>query len=665
VTEDDTTTHAEEPSHRDVDELPVMTAAQWAERRASRSRKKGARAWRERFTALPLWQRWALALPAAVLTLLVVFAAVEVAASAGRVHPGVRVAGVSVGGLKPDEVTRRLDEELVPRLADPVILVFEDHTWSVESTQVLVALDTTRAVDAAMAVGRSSGFVASLQERLRAWFGRSDLEAPVIGDALRVEAVVTEVATVVDKAPQDATVVIEGTGARVEPSVLGLAVRREELSQRMLQAFAEAERTVEVGADFVPVNVTEEDAAQAAEDALKMMSGPVTVTYEAESWEFPATDIAGWIAFRAVPCESDVATDTAASSQSTAAACDLEAPTPVPGAQRMVLEAFVDSAEASKTVTPRVGTAGRAPKSAEFSVSNGAVQIIPSQDGVGPDIGALALEMTTVLTGDAERTVALRTMRVEPEITTEEAQGMGITGRIGTYTTTYDPGNRPRVNNIHTLADALDGTLIAPGGTFSFNDTIGPRTAEKGYQEAPAIVNGELVPQLGGGICQVGTTIFNAVFESGLPVVERRNHSLYISHYPKGRDATVSWGGPDFRFQNDTEHWVLIATGYTNSSLTISLYGTDPGYVVTATTGDWYDITPHSVREVQDPSMPVGSRVVENRGTDGRKIAVTRTVTRNGQLVREDRFVSTYRAEEEVVRVGTMPASTTPTATAR
>ncbi len=97
------------------------------------------------------------------------------------------------------------------------------------------------------------------------------------------------------------------------------------------------------------------------------------------------------------------------------------------------------------------------------------------------------------------------------------------------------------------------GRCIAPGETFSFNGTVGPRTAEKGYQEAGAIVNGELVPQLGGGICQVGTTIFNTVFESGLPVVERHNHSFYISHYPKGRDATVSWGGPDFKFRNDTD----------------------------------------------------------------------------------------------------------------
>jgi vancomycin resistance protein YoaR len=191
---------------------------------------------------------------------------------------------------------------------------------------------------------------------------------------------------------------------------------------------------------------------------------------------------------------------------------------------------------------------------------------------------------------------------------------MGVKERIATYTTTYLSTNRPRVSNIHTLTDALEGTLVAPGATFSFNETIGPRTAAKGYEEAPAIIGGRLVPSLGGGICQVATTLFNTVFESGLPVVERRNHSFYISSYPKGRDATVSWGGVDFKFKNDTDHWIYIATAYTNSSVTISLYGTDPGYEVRGVTGEFTDIRPFPVNEVKDDTMASGTRVVEDSG---------------------------------------------------
>jgi vancomycin resistance protein YoaR len=142
-----------------------------------------------------------------------------------------------------------------------------------------------------------------------------------------------------------------------------------------------------------------------------------------------------------------------------------------------------------------------------------------------------------------------------------------------------------------------------------------------------------------------------------LPVVERHNHSQYISHYPKGRDATVSWGGPDFKFTNDTEHWILIATGYTNSSVTISLYGTDPGYEVTYETGPFTNLRNPPVREVEDSTLPEGTRVIDERGVSGRTIVVTRIVTKNGAEIRRDTFKSVYRATEEVVRVGTKPVA--------
>lgn len=449
--------------------------------------------------------------------------------------------------------------------------------------------------------------------------------------------------------------IIEDSKARIEPAAVGLGVQREVVVDDLLRCFGCEERRVAVAVEFLPVQVTEEDAQQALKDAQKMMSGPVTVTYEDESWEFDGDEIADWIDFRPIPVDDTTETvhsiDCSDSLECTGSVCADASGTVQP--HRMVLEAFISADEASKTVRARTGEAGSPAQNASFKAAAGRVDIVPHKDGTGPDVEALASSMTVALLGDGERSVALRTTRVEPEITTEKAKEMGIKERISTYTTTYSSSNKPRVNNIHTLADAVDGTLIAPGETFSFNDSVGPRTAEKGYQEAGAIVNGELVPQLGGGICQFGTTLFNTVFESGLPVVERRNHSFYISHYPKGRDATVSWGGPDFKFRNDTDKWVLIATGYSSSSVTISLYGTDPGYDVTADVGSWSNMKPHPVKEVKDPTMPEGSRVTEDAGVDGRTITVKRIVKKDGTVVREDTFRSVYKSKQEIVRVGT------------
>ncbi len=643
----------------------VDYAARRAELRSDRRRGKSLGRWWKWFVDRPGWQRAAIGLPVGVVLLVVILLFVEVAFTMGRVHPGVDVAGVNIGGKTPQAARETLDREIGLRMSRPVAAVFEDQSWSIEASTVAGAPDTDAMVEAAMAVGRTGSLGTRISDRAGAWFGGASVQPVVVADPELLASVVSVIEDKVGRDPVDASVVIEDTSARVEPAELGVAVRHDDLIAGILAAFASDEREVPVGVEFVPVQVTDEEAETARLTAETMMSEPVKVTYEKRSWEFPREDIAGWIAFRVIPTTEATGYAASATGSATPAAASSAEATGPPESVEMILEAYISAEEASATITEKVGEAGREAQDASFRVSAGTVTIVPSQDGVGPDIESLAKELTRVLSGDDNRSVELRTRRVEPEITTDDAKAMGIKERLSTYTTTYVSSNKPRVNNIHTLAAALDGTLIPPGGVFSFNETIGPRTAAKGYQEAPAIVNGKLVPQLGGGICQVGTTIFNAVFESGLPVVERKNHSFYISHYPKGRDATVSWGGPDFKFKNDTEQWVLVATGVSSSSLTISIYGTDPGYDVLAQVGNWTNVKPHPVEEVKDDTMPEGSRVVEDGGVDGRTIVVTRIVTKDGSEVRRDTFNSVYRPKAEVVRVGTKKASkpTTQTAT--
>ena len=621
---------------------------------------RDVRAW---FAGLGKWQRVAIITPIAIVLFVAFAFAAESLASAGRIHPRVQIADVSVGGMTQSRAAEVLEEQMSERFEEPVTLVFEEQSWSLESSQVAAVPQVDAMVAEAMAVGRTGGIGERAADRFSTWVQGGQLDPIVAADAEALAAVIDSIDTSVSVPPKDATILIEGTSASLQPAAVGIAMRREEVGGSLLKAFASAERELDVAVDFVPVEVTDSDAKDALRDAEKIMSGPVTVVHEDSSWEFSPDQIAAWISFRRVP----VTEEATAASQALAVSLNCDISVSATGAVvpvRHRLEAFVDANEASATVSAKVGQTGRPAVDATFSARSGSVSIIPSQDGIGPDVVALAEEMTTELAGDGERVVELRTTRVEADLTTEEAEQMGIKERISTYTTEYSSGNKPRVNNIHTLADALDGTLIAPGGTFSFNETIGQRTAAKGYQEAPAIVNGKLVPQLGGGICQVGTTIFNTVFESGLPVVQRRNHSFYISHYPKGRDASVSWGGPDFKFKNDTPDWVLIATGYSSSSLTISLYGTDPGYEVTAKVGEWTNIKPHPVEEIEDPTLPEDTRVIEDSGVDGRSVVVKRIVRKGGTIVREDSFRSVYTPKTEVVKVGTLPVSEPETDTA-
>ncbi len=599
-------------------------------RRTSRRRPLRLPAWLQSW---PLPARIALFASAALIVVAALGVGVDAAISAGRVHPGVQVGTVDVGGKTESEARTAIAAFVAEQSTIPVTAQAGGESWEVTAESVSLSVDATALAGDAFAVGRGS-LGPAISERLRALFGGITVPIVLSCEDSALAALVLSMNETVATPPVDAGVSVEGVKVtRIEP-VDGIGISEDDARERLLPAFISDDRVVEFELGPIAPAVDSDGAQQAYEDALKMVSAPLTLFYADKQWDVPAHIIGEWIGFRRIE-----------------------------GTEPATLEAYVVAEALSTDVLPMVAEVGKPARDAGFSVSNGTVSIVPAEDGLQADAADLAPKLDSVLTGDGERRAELAMHRVEPEITTAEAQAMGIVERISTFTTDYASSNKPRVNNIHTLADALDGTLIPPGGTFSFNETIGERTAEKGYQEANAIVNGELVPQLGGGICQVGTTIFNTVFFSGLPVVERRNHSQYISHYPTGRDATVSWGGPDFKFKNDTPNWVLVATGYSNSTVTISLYGTSPGYQVTYDTGPWTDIKNPPVKEVPDPTLPAGSRVVEEKGISGRTIVVVRHVMSNGVEIRTDSFKSVYRPTEEVVRVGTAGASPSGTTT--
>jgi vancomycin resistance protein YoaR len=232
---------------------------------------------------------------------------------------------------------------------------------------------------------------------------------------------------------------------------------------------------------------------------------------------------------------------------------------------------------------------------------------------------------------------------------------MGIKEVVSSYTTDFG-GEPNRLHNVAVVSALIDDKLIAPGATFSFNATTGERSAEKGLLEAPVIINGELQTGLGGGTCQVSTTVYNAAYEAGLPIVERTNHSLYISHYPQGRDATVNYPDVDLKFQNDTGHWLLLRTFESTYSLTVRLYGTSPHRRVESDTAPLVTTGPVPVKRIPDPTMLVGKEVTDATGSPPLSTSDTRRVySADGKLLREGTFYSSYLGEPTVIRYGTKP----------
>ena len=162
---------------------------------------------------------------------------------------------------------------------------------------------------------------------------------------------------------------------------------------------------------------------------------------------------------------------------------------------------------------------------------------------------------------------------MQPELTTQAMKDLGIVEQVSTFTTQF-PYNPPRTTNIRIAAGTLDGILVRPGETFSLNGALGQRTPEKGYQQAPVINGGRLTRDYGGGVSQVSTTLFNAVFFAGLNSLSHKAHSFYIPRYPEGREATVDYPSVDQTFRNDSGHGILIKTAVSGSELTVSFYGT-------------------------------------------------------------------------------------------
>ena len=298
----------------------------------------------------------------------------------------------------------------------------------------------------------------------------------------------------------------------------------------------------------------------------------------------------------------------------------------------------------AKAVEPYLDRWRQRARNARFVVEGTRVRIAPSRPGLAPD-GPWIADSIAAAAAAPIRRASLRLKQTRADLTTAEAEALGIRERISSFTTEMGPSSANRIHNVQLMARTIAGTLIRPGETFSFNESVGPRTVERGFREGQMIVGSLLVPSIGGGVCQTATTLFNNAFELGLPILARRNHSFYISHYPMGRDAAVSWGGPDFAFRNDLDSGILITTSYTTDTLTFSFYGTDPGRRVVASTGPRVNWRSPQVSYAYDPYAPRGSvRTVSGSNQSGFDVTVSRTVYEGETRIRRDAFTSSYVA---------------------
>lgn len=285
-------------------------------------------------------------------------------------------------------------------------------------------------------------------------------------------------------------------------------------------------------------------------------------------------------------------------------------------------------------------------------------EIVPVPEKIGLSLDAVeAKEQIISAVETGEKLLRLPVKQDIPR-TLAELRRRGINDVVGLFSTRFNPADKDRSYNVKLGADSLNGLLIEPGEVFSFNEAVGPREAEQGYREAPIIVKNELVPGIGGGICQVSSTLYNAVLLAGLTPVERLNHSLPSGYIGLGRDATVSYGAIDFKFKNTRKEPVMISTRVAGDRVYMAILGTFQGEEVQIQSTVEQEI-PFPVIYKEDLTLPPGAETLEEEGKPGYKVTVTRTIRRNGSIVRHEVISrDTYQPQPEIYLVG-LPAKET------
>jgi vancomycin resistance protein YoaR len=578
---------------------------------------------------------------AGLLGLLLLLLATLWVVQAGEVLPNTSVVGVEVGGLEPEEARSALAPLAQERETDPVVITFQDTSHPLDPADVDFAVDLDATVQAALSRGRDDVLTGAV-ERVRSLWVHRDLPVVDGWDEDRLDGWVTATADEIDR--EESLGAVEADPETLEVDVElphgSAEVRRDETHAAVVAALRdEGPREFEVPADTTEQPIEDGAVERVADQVREAIAEPLTLSVDDASLSVSPEQIAELLSVQADDDETG-----------------LELVVPSDAVEEVL------GAEASSTfdVSPQSATyqLPRTPPTqfdsmadATFSPRPASAGIEPATDGRRFD-AELAAEQLTELLRAGNRQAELRVETVEPDLPTEEAEALAPTHLLGTFTTYYQAG-QTRNQNIQLLADVIDGAKVLPGEQFSINAISGERSCDKGYEPAGTIVQGELVDTCGGGTSQFGTTTFNAAFFAGMRLNQWQAHSWYISRYPMGREATLSYPYLDVVFTNTGDGVVVVKTDHDDTSVTVSVYGQPVSESVSATHGEPYNERSYSTEERTASDLPRGETRVVQSGTDGFTVDVTRSIDRPNGSNDSHTITTVYQPQTRIIERGT------------
>ena len=539
--------------------------------------------------------------------------------------PGMMVADLEVGSLSEDELRAALTDYGRERGAEPVTATREAPegdpraaaSFDATAAEVGYVFDAEATADAVLARGRQANPLTALADQLRAFATPIAVEPAEDVQAVTLDAWVTRVAGELRLPPQEGTVRFAGVAVeRVDP-IQGLQVNVDTLrADAQRAALSPGPDALAIATQPIEAAASAEEVSAAVAQAERAVSAPVTLTRGPDVVTLAPEQLATIL--RAEPAQGGQGLELRADPAALGTAIGDPSPVDVPA---------VD---------------------ASLQFATGVVSVDEGEPGFRVDLEAAAVQVRDLAVGEGPRTAEVAGEEVEPDRTADEVRALGIKEQVSTYTTQH-PCCANRVSNIHRIADLIRGVIIEPGQTFSVNEFVGQRTTANGFLADGAIQQGEFVQEVGGGVSQFATTMFNAAYEGGYEIVEHKPHSQYISRYPEGREATLNFPDVDLKVHNNSPHGIYVDTSYTDTSITVSFWSTR-WVSVSSVTSARSNFTPPETIVRSNPALAPGQEVVvQEAAGQGFNVTVTRTLSfPDGRTESEDYF-TTYVARPRIV----------------
>lgn len=547
-----------------------------------------------------------------ILLLLFLFASYNLYFS-NKTFPGVYVTGIYIGNKTETEIVEALKN--ATRI-DSITIKNGEKTYEIETSSLNHDLNIEKTAKSAVDYFRTGNIFVDIKRRLLIPITFKNFGFAIDIDKGLLEETIKVISSEVDKKPTNPRVFLENDEVVVDIGTKGESVDSLKLASQIENNLSLLKRDV-IQIEKKEVNPT---ISQKEADALKQrgeifLERSLSLKFEYDTFYYNGQDFLSFLKPKGEYWEEEVVKITT-------------------------------------TVSEKVN---RNSQDSIFNFSGGkVVEFTPSKEGIEVDTKFLANSITNALKnlekGEEEITIEIPVNKTSPSVTNKEVNDLGINTLIGRGTSRYRGSISSRIYNIGLSSSKFNGVLIKPGETFSFNNTVGEIDALTGYKQAYVIQDGATVLGDGGGVCQVSTTLFRAALDAGLPIVDRRAHSYRVGYYeqdgPVGYDATIYVPTTDFKFKNDTPKHLLIQTLFDpgSRSLVFEIYGTDDGRSVSVSKPVVWDVTaPPEDLYIDDPTKPVGEIEQIDYKAWGAKAKFDYFVERDGEILQDRTFYSTYR----------------------